>query len=339
MALIDTLIICGNTMNQDTIDPTESHAFFEQVDIPPGHSFLWRVDDYPWERNVWNYHPEFEIHLIRHSSGLAYVGDHIGQFEAGNLYLVGADLPHNWITPYTGNRLLKGRDIVLQFDPDVFQSGSNGFAELGGINLLFERAARGLEFFGETQATGRQILENMDGSGSLSDLAKMIELLSVLSKSDEMKELASEAFIIGDHIKGVRDHKVIETALDYLQRNFLDAPSLKEVADVVSMSESAFSRFFKNKTGNTFSDHVASLRLWMAGKLLLETDNAVTDICFEAGFNNIANFNRTFLRKMGLTPSKYRKASRQRNLSRDQERKLSLSGRPNVPKENTPPPK
>lgn len=74
-------------------------------------------------------------------------------------------------------------------------------------------------------------------------------------------------------IKGTRDHQQIERALDYLQTHFLKAPSLKEVADVVHMSKSAFSRFFKRKTG--------------------------------------------------MTPSRYRKASRQRNLSRDQEKSLS----------------
>lgn len=310
-------------MQREHLEPTESHAFFEQVDIPPGHSFLWRVDDYPWERNVWNYHPEFEIHLIRHSSGLAYVGDYIGQFGAGHLYMVGSDLPHNWITPYTGDKLLKARDIVLQFDPGTYLNPKNGFPELSGLEEMFANAARGLEFFGETREIGRRILESMDGSGSLSDLAKMIELLSVLSQSEEVSPLSSEAFIAGDHVKGLKDHKAIEAALNYLQRNFLDAPSLSEVAEVVGMSESAFSRFFKNKTGNTFSEHMASLRLWMAGKLLLETDDAITDICFEAGFNNIANFNRTFLRKTGMTPSQYRKASRQRNLSKQQERSLS----------------
>lgn len=310
-------------MEPEPVDPTESHAFFEQIEVPPSHSFLWRVDDYPWERNVWNYHPEFEIHLIRYSSGLTYVGDHIGQFEAGSLYMVGSDLPHNWITPYIDNQLLKARDIVLQFDPGIFRAQANGFGEFARIEQLFAQAQRGLQFSGTAQKQGRKILESMDGSGSLSDLSKMVALLSVLSAADDVTVLSSEAFVKGNHITGIKDHKLIEKALNHLQRNFLDAPSLKEVADVVGMSESAFSRFFKNKTGNTFSEHIVSLRLWMAGKLLLETDKPITDICFDAGFNNIANFNRTFLRKTGMTPSKYRKASRQRNLSQEQEKELS----------------
>jgi len=315
-------------MTEKPIEAAETHAFFEQIEVPPGHSFLWRTDDYPWAKNVWNYHPEFEIHLIRHSSGLAYIGDHIGQFEAGHLYLVGADLPHNWITPYTGNRLLKARDIVLQFDPEKFLPQTNGFAELSGVGQLFKKASRGLEFFGETRKRGREILESMDGSGSLDDLAKMIELLSELARSENAQILSSEAFVFGDHVKGLSDHRDIERALDYLQRNFLDTPSLQEVAKVVGMSETAFSRFFKKKTGNTFSEHVSSLRLWMASKLLLETGRPITEICFEAGFNNISNFNRTFLRKTGMTPSKYRRVSRQKNMPQVQEKNLHTESFP-----------
>lgn len=322
-------------MKLDSIEPTESHAYFEQIEIPPGHSFLWRIDDYPWARNVWNYHPEFEIHLIRHSSGLTYVGDHIGQFDAGDLFLVGSDLPHNWITPQTGDRLLKARDIVLQFDPSIFLSKSNAFEELSSIQGLFDKSSRGLEFFGAARQEGRRILESMDGSGSLRDLSKMLELLAILSSTAEYKILSSQTFLDGDHVTGIKEHKLIEQALEYLQTNFLHAPTLKDVADLLGMSETSFSRFFKKKTGNTFSDHLASLRLWMAGKLLVETDMPITDICFEAGFNNIANFNRTFLKRNGMPPSHYRKASKQRNLPRMQERALQGTKREIPPKQES----
>ncbi len=46
----------------------------------------------------WNYHPEYEIHLIRKGSGKFIVGDYIGTFEAGHVSLVGSGLP-----PMTGS--------------------------------------------------------------------------------------------------------------------------------------------------------------------------------------------------------------------------------------------
>ena len=306
---------------QDPQNHPDMHAYLEPVIVPPGHSYLWRLDDYPWSRNVWNYHPEFELHLIRHSTGLVYVGDYIGQFEAGQLILVGANLPHNWVTPGIGNRLLAGRDIVIQFDAQKFTSSDGAFSELSNTDKLFSDAHRGVEFLGATAQAGRQIIESMDGKGKLSNLSKMLELLDLLSSSTETRLLASAAFVASNRIKGQKEHVVIEKALMYLQDNFLENPSLADVADQVGLSESAFSRFFKHKTGNTFSEHMVSLRLWMASKLLIETDQPVTDICFEAGFGNISNFNRVFLRKLGMTPSKYRSASGLRNHSITQEQK------------------
>ena len=67
-------------------------------------------------------------------------------------------------------------------------------------------------------------------------------------------------------------------------------------------------------TGNTYSDHLGSLRIWTARKLLAETNMPITDVCYEAGFNNISNFNRAFLRAAGIVPSHYRKAMRERSI-------------------------
>ena len=47
-------------------------------------------------------------------------------------------------------------------------------------------------------------------------------------------------------------------------------------------------------------------------ELLSDTDTPITDICFQVGYMNISNFNRAFLRKHKMTPSSYRKLSRQR---------------------------
>ena len=89
---------------------------FEHIVTEASDSFLWRLDDYPWERNVWNFHPEYEIHLLRKSSGVVLVGDHIGEFGPGYLTIVGGGLPHDWVTAVQPGELIEGRDIVLQFD-------------------------------------------------------------------------------------------------------------------------------------------------------------------------------------------------------------------------------
>jgi AraC-like DNA-binding protein len=289
-------------------------AYYEHITIPPGQTFLWRMDDYPWRRTVWNYHPEFEIHLIRHSSGLAYVGDHIGGFHAGQVVLVGSNLPHNWITPFIGDQILPDRDIVVQFDADRLRLAVKDFPELAGLNDLFQNAASGLEFLGPMAIRAAAALEGMGAVSGLRALSMLLALLADLASATEYRKLASEQFVAQFKPGSENERARLQTALDHIRSRFLEGLTCTDVAAFVGMSESAFSRFFKAHTGNTYSDHVSSLRIWTARKLLAETETPITDVCFEAGFNNISNFNRAFLRSAGLSPSQYRKAMRERSL-------------------------
>ncbi|MCX8509119.1 MAG: AraC family transcriptional regulator, partial [Rhodobacteraceae bacterium] len=286
----------------------------EQVSIPPGRSFLWRKDDYPWRRAVWNCHPEVEIHLIRNASGLAYVGDHICRFESGHLAVVGSNLPHNWVTPNLDGAMIAERDIVVQFDPATLRAACAVFPEFRAIPPFLDRAARGLEILGKTAERARQCLEQMGRLAPGEATTSLLQLLLSLAETEEYRYLASQQFVDSLRHGDDRQRGQIDRALQFIQDNFLDRPSLADVARLVGMSDSAFSRFFTRCTGNSFTDHLISLRIFTAQRFLTDSSHSVTDICYLAGFNNIANFNRTFLRTTGMSPSAYRRAARNRSL-------------------------
>jgi AraC-like DNA-binding protein len=73
------------------------------------------------------------------------------------------------------------------------------------------------------------------------------------------------------------------------------------------MTESRFSRFFRRATGNTFTDFVNHVRINRACQFLMESDRQITNIAYDVGFNNIANFNRRFLDIKGMTPREFRR--------------------------------
>ena len=89
--------------------------------------------------------------------------------------------------------------------------------------------------------------------------------------------------------------------------NLAEPISMSDVAAELGMSESRFSRFFRRSTGNSFTDFVNRVRINSACHLLMQTDHYVTDICYQVGFNNVANFNRRFLEIKGMTPSEFRR--------------------------------
>jgi AraC-like DNA-binding protein len=94
----------------------------------------------------------------------------------------------------------------------------------------------------------------------------------------------------------------------HLQHHFHEAITLKQVADLIYMSESNFCKFFKKATGTTFSDYVNDLRITEACHMLLYTDETISHIANACGFESLSYFNRVFLKKNKQTPSVFRKS-------------------------------
>ncbi|MEP3631008.1 MAG: AraC family transcriptional regulator, partial [Hyphomicrobiales bacterium] len=98
----------------------------------------------------------------------------------------------------------------------------------------------------------------------------------------------------------------IAEVVDYISGNFAENTSLEIVAKMAGMSTTSFSRNFQIVTGNRFTEFVNRVRISQACSLLYSTDKQISTICFDVGFQNLANFNRQFLKMKGLTPKEYR---------------------------------
>ena len=289
------------------ISPTV--ARFEYVLTGADETFLWRRDDYPWERNVWNFHPEVEIHYVANASGVLLAGDHVGAFTPGHISLIGSNLPHDWVTPLADGERIPGRDIVIQFLPSKLEQASAFLPELAGFRDFFVRAQRGLSFKGRARALAEALILDIEFQTGSARLASFLSLLSLLRDTDEVDTLSSEAYV-PDLSYGSLE--ALQLVFAYIFANLAEDIRLPDMARMVGMSDSSFSRFFKKNSGNSFTDHVNKLRIWKAGQLLTDTSMPITDICFEVGYRNLSNFNRVFLRHHNLTPSRYRKLSTNR---------------------------
>ncbi len=93
----------------------------------------------------------------------------------------------------------------------------------------------------------------------------------------------------------------------YLAENFTD-PSmcLSLLSDQFHISESYLSHLFKNKTGQNFSVYLETLRLDEAAVRLKETDDNISTLYAELGYNNPTTFRRAFKKRYGITPSEMR---------------------------------
>ena len=95
-----------------------------------------------------------------------------------------------------------------------------------------------------------------------------------------------------------------------------DPLTLDDLAEMAGLSPFHFARVFRSVTGVPPVEFQTALRFVRAKELLLTSPASVTDICFEVGYLNISNFNRTFLRQHKMTPSAYRRLTGQRRPAR-----------------------
>jgi AraC-like DNA-binding protein len=86
----------------------------------------------------------------------------------------------------------------------------------------------------------------------------------------------------------------------------LDEVSLASLSQKIGLSERQVSRLFREEFGTTFRDHLATLRLERAKRLLAATDLPVIEVAGSTGWSSLAHFNAVFRRRVGLTPSAFR---------------------------------
>lgn len=251
----------------------------------------------------WHYHEEYELHLILQTRGKVFVGDYIGQFEPGHLVLTGPRLPHNWISTDVGPEGVEKRDMVLQFAGEPLKRASELIGDLREVLPLLERARLGVEFFGVADIARERLLHIKSLHG-VRRFSEFLHFLGDLAACNEYRLLSSMPMQSFDDDNSLAQ---ISTIVDYITANATASFSMSELSQRSGMSESQFSRYFRRATGNTFTDFVNRLRIARACQLLMETDRYISNVCYDCGFNNVANFNRRFLEIKGMTPKEFRR--------------------------------
>ncbi|MED5619668.1 AraC family transcriptional regulator [Ideonella sp. BN130291] len=288
--------------------PELEHALLRNPDLgyePPESGGFLRCLDHGFPNPLvrWHYHDEYELHLIVATSGKVFVGDYIGHFSPGHLVLTGPRLPHNWISTDAPPEGVALRDRVVQFAHEPLEQAAQHITELREVLPLLERARHGIEFFGLSDLAYSR-MEHIRASRGLARLAAFCEFLTLLARSSDYRLLSSVQLQSFDDDESLAQ---INAVVSYVSEHCAEPLSMAEVCRRFHMTESRFSRFFRRATGNTFTDFVNRMRISKACELLMQTDRYVTNICYDVGFNNVANFNRRFLEIKGMTPTDFRR--------------------------------
>lgn len=252
-----------------------------------------------------HYHDEFELSLLLNGRGSKrIVGDSIEITGNTELVLLGAGLKHGWFTQECKNENITL--LTTLFHKDLFNEKFLNRNQMYFIKKMFEKAERGIIFSKKTalQLTGK--LNNLKQTHDFDSILDLMFILHQLSLSKDIRIISNSLFNKND--ADLHQTNRISAAIEYINRNFTKHISLGQVANIVNMSESSFSRFLKVKTGKTFIDLLVEIRIGHATHLLINSPHSIREIAYKCGFNNMSNFNRVFKKKKGCSPKEFKRS-------------------------------
>ncbi|MCM4156920.1 AraC family transcriptional regulator [Gramella sp. AN32] len=273
---------------------------------------------------MWHYHQELELVIILKSTGTRFVGDSIEKFQPGEVVLLGENLPHMWLNDaeyYNENSKLKAEAIAVHFKVDFLGADFFKAPELDNIANLLHRSRQGLLFPDLDKKIKKKIKKILSVQG-VDRITGIIQVLDLLSEQNEYTYLASQGFANSFDQK---DSNNLRKVYEYIFKNFNGSIGLNQVAEVAQMNPSAFSRFFKKVHNKPFTRYLNEIRIGYACKLLIEEKHKMITICFDAGFNNLSNFNRQFKLIRGMSPTEFMKFYKEKASKIKKQSKKSIS--------------
>ncbi len=244
-----------------------------------------------------HFHKEIELVRVEKGTLVCIVENERFAVKEGCYALIGANVFHR----LTGS----ARFTYLQIDLQPF------------LDALLPGRNRGLDAF---------LSQNNAKTFDVFDCAsKLGELFCAVSSELERKEEYYELFVKATVFKLIAfllrnrllsdnrafyqqplAQKILPVVL-YAEENYAQKISLESICKLLCMDKFYFCKIFKRLTRATFSDYLNYVRLSHAKRMLLETQDSVSEIVFACGFSSIQYFNKLFKAEVGVSPTQFRK--------------------------------
>jgi AraC-like DNA-binding protein len=249
-------------------------------------------------------HQHLELTWIESGSGLRYVGDSVQPYEAGDLVLLGSNVPHAWVSrPRADGQTHKA--TVVQFAPGLL--ASSVLPEMAEARALCDEAGRGLLVDPAQGQAVTDALARLPAEPGLAGLGAFIAVLGELAglrrAMTPLASRAARAVAASDTEKDRRIARVIEWIYAHLSREL----RVTEAASLVRISPAAFSRYFSREVGRSFTEYVNDIRCSETCLRLRATDRPVAQIAGECGFETLSHFNQQFKLRYGVSPREFRR--------------------------------
>lgn len=212
--------------------------------------------------------------------------------RSGDLIIVNSNELHSFVSE-------EGTDYFYALMYPAF------FADVNFENILLRTKISKDEYIKECfYAMHNEYREGTDGSDLLIK-SHAYRLVAYLMRNYTVKKLTSREYD-ARHTKLKR----LNTVLEYISEHYQERITTVELAKMSFLNESYFCRFFKNATGKTVVNYINEIRIEKASVLLKNTDESITDVAMNVGFDDVNYFVRVFKKIKKITPGEFKKLQR-----------------------------
>ena len=279
----------------------------QKLPLAESTSFVARTYRTPDFEVPWHQHVEYELILFTEGAGLSFIGNYVGEFETGDVFFLGTNLPHTF---QKRDKELVTSAVVVQFRDDFWGRELLDLPECRTIRDLLAVARHGLRLRAGSRQLLQPLLTNLEYATGFERILQLGNCLALLARQADYDLLSTQEI----RELNPRYKERIDAIFQYTIESFQQAITLADVAQRADLSVPAFCAYFKKSTKKTYIDFLNEIRIGYACQRLRDSTEPITRICYEAGFNTLANFNKQFLKKKGRTPSRYRRAYARINL-------------------------
>jgi AraC-like DNA-binding protein len=277
----------------------------EKLPLSQDSSFVARTHRTPHFEVPWHQHIEYEIILFTEGAGLSFIGNYVGQFEVGDIFFLGANVPHTF--QKSGDIITSA--VVVHFTEDFWGKEFMNLPESKSIARLFNTSMQGLKVTGKSKEILNPLIKALETQTGFNRLITLCNCLNILAEREEFIPLSTQEVKPLNYKNKDRIDRIFQFTMD----NFKDVIQLEQVARIADMSVPAFCNYFKKSTKKKYIDFLNEIRIGYACKQIVDTNTTIVEACYESGFNTLANFNKQFLKIKKMTPSKYRKVFGERD--------------------------
>jgi AraC-like DNA-binding protein len=276
-------------------------------EIPPSRIFVVKYLEDKHFDQVWHAHSEYQLFVVLQGTGTRFIGDSIKSFKPGELIFTGPHLPHVWRNDeayFKKNSGFRTSGIVIYLNENFLGDHFLDKEEIIPIKKLFVKSMRGLEFYGPKRQHIIDLMNELTQLQGINSVIHLLRILEILSRTKDYHYISSRAY---DDAFDQHETDRLNKVYEYVFENFRERIRLKDLADLLHMTPTSFSRYFTMKNNKSFSRFVSELRIKHACQMLTETDEPVSHICYACGFDTLSNFNKQFREITLRKPTQYKR--------------------------------